>query len=346
MKSDKERVERAERGTRPRKKLDHVYSEREQSEVRGKRRGGAGGRKEFGDRKPRGDHSEKPARKSFGGRTERKPYGERSDRGRGRPAREQYGDRRSRSSEAAPPPEQQKQTGLVRLNKYIANAGVCSRREADELITSGAVKVNGEICTVLGTKVGPDDVVNFGGETLKDEKKVYLLMNKPKGFITTVDDPDERKTVMELIKDACKERIYPVGRLDRNTTGVLLFTNDGELAKRLTHPSHGARKVYHVTLDKPLTKTDMAKIADGVELEDGVIQVDQIQYVETGDRTELGIQIHSGRNRIIRRIFECFGYDVKKLDRVVFAELTKKNLSRGAWRMLNEVEINFLHKNA
>jgi 23S rRNA pseudouridine2605 synthase len=161
-----------------------------------------------------------------------------------------------------------------------------------------------------------------------------------------VDDPNERKTVMELIKDACKERIYPVGRLDRNTTGVLLFTNDGELAKRLTHPSHGARKVYHVTLDRSLTKVDMAKIANGIELEDGAIQVDQIQYVEAGDKTEVGIQIHSGRNRIIRRIFEQLEYKVTKLDRVIFAELTKKNLSRGQWRMLSELEVNFLKQNA
>ncbi len=230
----------------------------------------------------------------------------------------------------------------VRLNKYIADSGICSRREADNLIISGAVKVNGEVCTVLGTKVTENDKVSMGDQMLNREKKMYLLLNKPKDYITTSDDPQERKTVMHLIKGACRERIYPVGRLDRNTTGVLLFTNDGDMAKRLTHPTHGARKIYHVTLDKPLTKTDMTAIADGFELEDGPVQVDQIEYVDSGVKTEIGVQIHSGRNRIVRRIFEKFGYEVTKLDRVLFAELTKKDLSRGEWRFLTEKEISFL----
>ena len=229
----------------------------------------------------------------------------------------------------------------IRLNKYIANAGICSRREADTLIESGVVRINGVICTQLGTRVMPTDKVEFGGETLVSEKKVYLLMNKPKGYITTTDDPQERKTVMHLIDGACKERIYPVGRLDRQTTGVLLFTNDGDMAKKLTHPSHGARKIYHVTLDKNITKTDLHSIAKGVELEDGFVHVDEINLI-AGTKNEIGIQLHSGMNRVVRRIFEKFDYKVTKLDRVLFAELTKKDLSRGHYRMLTDKEIAFL----
>lgn len=241
--------------------------------------------------------------------------------------------------------DKKKAEGYVRLNKYIANAGICSRREADEMIATGVITVNGEICTQLGTLVGPNDKVQFGGQTLKAEKKVYLLMNKPKGYITTSDDPEDRKTVMDLLEGACSERIYPVGRLDRNTTGVLLFTNDGEMAKKLTHPSHGARKIYHVTLDKPLTHKDMQDISKGVYLEDGLVTVDEISYVESGDRKEVGVQLHSGKNRIVRRIFEHFGYEVVKLDRVLFAELTKKGLVRGGWRFLTGKEIDFLKMN-
>ena len=241
--------------------------------------------------------------------------------------------------------DKKKAEGYVRLNKYIANAGICSRREADEMIATGVITVNGEICTQLGTLVGPNDKVQFGGQTLKAEKKVYLLMNKPKGYITTSDDPEDRKTVMDLLDGACSERIYPVGRLDRNTTGVLLFTNDGDMAKKLTHPSHGARKIYHVTLDKPLTHKDMQDISKGVYLEDGLVTVDEISYVESGDRKEVGVQLHSGKNRIVRRIFEHFGYEVVKLDRVLFAELTKKGLVRGGWRFLTDKEIDFLKMN-
>ncbi|MDR1951351.1 MAG: rRNA pseudouridine synthase [Bacteroidales bacterium] len=229
----------------------------------------------------------------------------------------------------------------IRINKYIANAGICSRREADTLIESGAVRINGVICTQLGTRIMPNDKVEFGGETLVSEKKVYLLMNKPKGYITTTDDPQERKTVMHLIEGACKERIYPVGRLDRQTTGVLLFTNDGEMAKKLTHPSHGARKIYHVTLDKNITKNDLQTIAKGVELEDGFVPVDEINLI-VGTKNEVGIQLHSGMNRVVRRMFEKFDYKVVKLDRVLFAELTKKDLPRGHYRILSEKEVAFL----
>jgi 23S rRNA pseudouridine2605 synthase len=240
--------------------------------------------------------------------------------------------------------EEPEEEGLIRLNRYISNSGICSRREADELIEVGAVSVNGKIITELGYKVRPGDKVNYGGETLNREKKVYLLLNKPKDYITTTDDPEKRKTVMELLKGACKERVYPVGRLDRATTGLLLFTNDGELAKRLTHPSHGAKKLYHVHLDNPLKKGDFDKIEAGLELEDGPIKVDQIVYAgDTGDKRELGVEIHSGKNRIVRRIFESLGYEVVKLDRVIFAGLTKKDLSRGRWRFLTEKEISMLN---
>lgn len=240
------------------------------------------------------------------------------------------------------PVQKNKEEG-VRLNKYIANAGICSRREADVLIASGAVSVNGEIVTQMGFKVKPEDVVNYGGERLVSEKKRYVLLNKPKGYITTSDDPQERKTVMMLIENACKERVYPVGRLDRNTTGVLLFTNDGDMAKKLTHPSTGARKIYHVELDKNLTHADMQRMREGLMLEDGEIMVDDVQYVGNGEkRNVVGVVLHSGRNRIVRRIFEAMGYEVCKLDRVLFAELTKKDLPRGRWRLLSEKEVSFL----
>ena len=233
--------------------------------------------------------------------------------------------------------------GLIRLNKYISNSGICSRREADELIQAGTVTVNGEVVTQMGFKVSIDDVVVYGGERLVNEHKKYLLLNKPKGYITTLDDPQERKTVLSLIKNACKERLYPVGRLDRNTTGLLLFTNDGEMTKKLTHPSFGARKIYHVELDKPLTHADIQQIMDGVELEDGRIAADDIQYVGEGeDRRIVGLELHSGKNRIVRRIFASLGYEVMKLDRVAFASLTKKNLPRGNYRFLTDQEVSFV----
>ena len=233
--------------------------------------------------------------------------------------------------------------GLTRLNKYIANAGICSRREADQLIAAGSVTVNGKVVTEMGYKVKEGDVVAYGGETLRSEAKRYFLLNKPKGFITTVDDPQERQTVMMLMDSACRERIYPVGRLDRNTTGLLLFTNDGELAKRLTHPSTGVYKIYHVELDKPVSREDMKKMLEGIELEDGPIKVDDVQYVEgMNDKRIVGVALHSGKNRIVRRIFEHLGYEVHKLDRVVFAGLTKKDLPRGRYRELTAKEVGFL----
>ena len=228
----------------------------------------------------------------------------------------------------------------IRLNKYLANAGVCSRREADDFIAAGVVKVNGEIVTELGTKVKRSDAVLFHDQLVNIEKKVYILLNKPKDYVTTSDDPQNRKTVMDLVKGACRERIYPVGRLDRNTTGVLLLTNDGELATKLTHPQFLKKKIYHVFLDKNVTAADMRQIADGIELEDGEIHADAIDYASETDRKQVGIEIHSGRNRIVRRIFEHLGYKVTKLDRVYFAGLTKKNVRRGDWRFLTEQEVN------
>ncbi len=233
--------------------------------------------------------------------------------------------------------------GSIRLNKYIANAGVCSRREADTMIEAGAITVNGVVVTELGTKVFPNDRVQIGNETLSPQKKVYVLLNKPKGYITTVDDPQERNTVMMLVKDACKERIYPVGRLDRNTSGLLLLTNDGEMAKKLTHPSHKVRKVYQVEVNRTFSKADMVRLTEGVELEDGIMAVDEIAYTGSGeDKKVLGVVIHSGKNRVVRRLFEALEYEVVKLDRVVFANLTKKDLPRGRWRFLEESEINHL----
>lgn len=230
---------------------------------------------------------------------------------------------------------------LVRLNKYLANAGISSRREADTLILSGTVKVNGVVVDTLGYKVKPTDVVSYGDSTIKNEKKIYLLLNKPKDFITTTDDPQERRTVMELVRPACKERIYPVGRLDRNTTGLLLFTNDGDLATKLMHPKHEIRKVYHVTISKPMRGEDYKAISEGLMLEDGPVKVDDIAFVGEGKK-EIGLEIHSGRNRIVRRIFEHLGYDVLKLDRVSYAGLTKKDLPRGKYRFLTEKEIAYL----
>ena len=230
----------------------------------------------------------------------------------------------------------------IRLNKFLANAGVCSRREADEFITAGVVSVNGVVVTELGTKIKRSDVVKFHDEPVSIERKVYVLLNKPKDTVTTSDDPQERRTVMDLVKGACNERIYPVGRLDRNTTGVLLLTNDGDLASKLTHPKFLKKKIYHVHLDKNLTKADMEQIAAGIQLEDGEIHADAISYTDDAKKDQVGIEIHSGKNRIVRRIFESLGYKVVKLDRVFFAGLTKKGLRRGDWRYLTEAEVNYL----
>ena len=238
-----------------------------------------------------------------------------------------------------------KATGEIRLNKYLADCGICSRREADDLIKAGCVEVNGEVITTMGYKVKTDDKVVYGGQTLNREKLRYILLNKPKGYITTSDDPYERDTVMELVKDACPERIFPVGRLDKQTTGLLLFTNDGDLAKKLTHPSSEVPKLYHVILDKPLTKNDMLRISEGIELDDGPIAADTIAYDQDDDsKKSIGIELHSGRNRIVRRIFEHLGYEVIKLDRVMFAGLDKYKLPRGEWRFLTDLEVVNLKK--
>ena len=263
--------------------------------------------------------------------------------------RPQYSDRpayRKPRTVRKPEPEPE-EGGLVRLNKFIANSGICSRREADTYIETGLVSVNGVKVTELGTKIDPSkDDVRFNGQRIKGEKKVYIVMNKPKDFVTTMSDPHAERTVMDLIsKSLCPERVFPVGRLDKATTGVLLFTNDGDLTEKLTHPSHGIRKIYHAVLDKNLKKEDFDSILDGIELEDGPIAADALSYVD-GDKSQIGLEIHSGRNRIVRRIFEHLGYRVKRLDRVYFAGLTKKNLRRGAWRFLDEKEIGMLKMGA
>ncbi len=328
------------------------------------------GDRSFSDRKAFGDRSQ----------GERKPNSERSDSsGKPFAGREnKFGDKnapvkrfndkpfRSRSTEPSAPsdrpkyrtddkkwsseerfdnkrskkPAAVKDDGLIRLNRFIANAGICSRRKADELIAAGVVSVNGEPVTELGFKVDPaKDQIRYNGESLKREKNVYVLLNKPKDYITTTDDPQERKTVMSLVEKASRERIYPVGRLDRNTTGLLLMTNDGDLADKLSHPKNNITKLYNVELNKSLSQGDMNKISFGIELEDGLIKPDQVSYVAGGSKKEVGIQIHSGKNRIVRRIFESLGYEVVKLDRVVYSNLTKKDLPRGRWRYLEEKEI-------
>ncbi|HPE85878.1 MAG: pseudouridine synthase [Bacteroidales bacterium] len=256
------------------------------------------------------------------------------------PKNKKYTD--NKPSEYKPGKRKNPEEGLVRLNKYIADSGICSRREADTLIQAGVISINGKVITALGTKVGLSDVVTMSGENLRREKLKYVLLNKPKGFITTVKDPRERKTVMQLVEQACKERIVPVGRLDRNTTGLLLFTNDGDLAKKLTHPKHKVRKIYLVELNKPLTKNDFLAISEGITLEDGQIAADKIAFVNPDKKNTIGIEIHSGKNHIVRRIFEHLGYEVVKLDRTMFAGLTKKEIPRGKFRHLTDQEVKFL----
>ena len=300
--------------------------------------------RDFGEKRPRKDFRESRygfSRKDSSNRefSDRKRYNDE------RPVRRRDHDdsRRERGNSNGYDEISLGMDGLIRLNKYISNSGICSRREADELIKAGAVTVNGEVVSEMGHKVSADDVIVYGGERLVNERKKYLLLNKPKGYITTMDDPRDRKTVLALIGKACKERLYPVGRLDRNTTGLLLFTNDGEMTKKLTHPSFGAKKIYHVELDKPLTHADLQTILEGIELEDGMINADDIQYVGDGeDKRIVGIELHSGKNRIVRRIFAALGYEVYKLDRVAFASLTKKNLPRGMYRFLSDKEVSFL----
>lgn len=252
-----------------------------------------------------------------------------------RPYKKKYAPKK-RKEEAAP------KDGKMRLNKYIANAGICSRREADKYIEEGLVEVNGKMITEMGYKVAPTDVVRFDGKVLSAEKKVYILLNKPKGFITTTKDERDRKTVMDLVQKATSSRVFPVGRLDRQTTGVLLFTNDGDMAKKLTHPSHNVRKIYQVTLDRNLHGDDMAKIREGIRMPEGIAKVDEVSFIEGKPRNQIGVQLHIGWNRVVRRIFEKLGYKVEALDRVTFAGLTKKNLKRGTWRILDKQEIDFL----
>ena len=329
---DDERSERKSFGRDDRKPARRGFSRRNDDESNEKK---PFGRRSFNKE----EREERGARKPFG---DKKPFGKRFDRDEERPAR---GGRRGYRREKDPEFDRPRATGEIRLNKYLADSGICSRREADDLILAGAVTVNGQVVTELGTKVKTTDKVVYGGQALNREKLRYVLLNKPKGVITTSDDPYERHTVMDLVEGACQERIYPVGRLDRNTIGLLLLTNDGELAKTLTHPSHEVKKLYHVTLNKPLTAADFEKIEKGLMLEDGPIQVDKIDYVvDDPTMREVGVEIHSGRNHIVRRIFESLGYEVTKLDRVMLAGLTKQNLPRGHWRFLTSAEISMLKR--
>lgn len=317
-----ERTERTERnfGGRP----ERQYGDNDRRPAYGEKRGP----KPFGDKK----FSDK---KFSDRKSGEKKYGDKRH-GEGKP----YAKREERREYPRFNPE--KQTGEIRLNRFLAQSGICSRREADDYITAGLVTVNGVIVTELGTKVMPTDEVKFNDSRIQGEKRVYLVLNKPKGYVTSLDDPHAgNKTVIELVKGACEERIYPVGRLDKNSLGLLLFTNDGDLTKQLTHPAYKKKKIYQVSLDKPLTRADMDRIAEGITLEDGDIYADEISYVKD-NKQEIGIEIHSGRNRIVRRIFEFLGYTVTKLDRVYYAGLTKKNLKRGAWRFLTREEVERL----
>ena len=315
----------------------------------------------YGDNKPGASAGDRPRKSgfgkpSFGGKPgfggkggakpgARKPFNKRSQADEGMNAmlsRKPQVNGRYSDDDTAPTEIKE----VVRLNKFIANSGVCSRREADTLIQSGVVTVNGEVVTELGTKVNIlNDDIRFNGQRLKGEEKVYIVMNKPKGFVTTSSDPHAEKTVMDLLK-GCPTRVFPVGRLDKNTTGVLMFTNDGEMAERLTHPSYNKKKIYQVVLDAPLKEEDQQKILSGIELSDGVVAADELEYIDAHDHRQLGIEIHSGKNRVVRRIFESLGYDVKALDRVYFAGLTKKGLKKSDWRYLTEGEVNILKMGA
>lgn len=329
------------------------YSNRDSGKTSGERKSFGPRNEESNDRKPfvssdKSFGSEK--RDSYQG--DRKPYESRNKKEGFEPRKRNNSDERSTEfddsevklrtkggSKSGP----KKEGDSIRLNRFISNSGICSRRKADELIEAGVVTVNGQAVSELGTKVNPMvDEIRYNGELLKREKMVYVLLNKPKDYITTTDDPQERKTVMELVDKASKERIYPVGRLDRNTTGLLLMTNDGDLADKLSHPKNSVSKIYHVELNKNLSQGDFNKIAFGLELEDGLIKPDEVKYVTGGAKNEIGIQIHSGKNRIVRRIFESLGYEVIKLDRVIYANLTKKDLTRGRWRYLTDQEVNQL----
>jgi 23S rRNA pseudouridine2605 synthase len=273
-----------------------------------------------------------------------RPYDRKTDGERRRPARPAAPGAAGARKRNIKPVASKSVEEPVRLNKFIANSGVCARREADELIKQGYISVNGKKVTDMGIKVKPSDRVEYRGKLLSPGEKVYILLNKPKGYVTTVKDPHAESTVLDLVKDATKERIYPVGRLDKATTGVLLLTNDGDLAGKLTHPSYGAAKVYHVFLDKEVTRNDMEMIVTGVTLEDGIVSADAVSYPDAEDRTQIGVEIHSGQNRVVRRIFEKLGYHVRKLDRVSFAGLTKRNLQRGHWRELTPKEVSMLKR--
>ncbi len=317
---DKPRERRFHDDDRPRRRFDD-------DRPRGERRFDDRPRRRFDDDRPR---------KRFDDDRQRRDFDDNEEPRRGR---------KGYVREKDPMYDRPKATGEIRLNKYLADCGICSRREADDLIKAGCVMVNDEVITTMGYKVKTEDKVVYGGQTLNREKLRYILLNKPKGYITTSDDPYERDTVMELVKGACHERIFPVGRLDKSTTGLLLFTNDGDLAKKLTHPSTEVPKLYQVTLNKPLTKNDMLRIAEGIELDDGPIAADAIAYdQDDASKKVIGIELHSGRNRIVRRIFEHLGYEVEKLDRVMFAGLDKYRLPRGEWRFLTDLEVVNLKK--
>ncbi len=332
--------------TRPRKIFDdsekRSYNKREDSSEKRPRKTSEDGEKRSYTK--REDNSETRPRKSFDD-GEKRSYTKKDGDKKPYEVKLSKPERVVEKSKKAGPSKTSTQQNVsddaIRLNRYVANSGVCSRREADVLIATGVVTVNGKIVTEMGYKVNPTDVVNYGGVPIKNETKKYLILNKPKDYITTMDDPEERRTVMELIRKACKERLYPVGRLDRNTTGLLLFTNDGDMTAKLTHPKFEVRKVYHVTLDKKVTTEDYRSLNEGFELADGFIKPDAVEFVGAG-KFELGVEIHSGRNRIVRRMFEHLGYEVVKLDRVAFAGLTKKDLPRAKFRFLTEKEVSFL----
>ncbi len=359
---DRERTRSKDRDREPGPSDERRSSYRDQRETRPRGRDSANGDRFPGGKTPRSRRPEGEEK-----REERQAFQPREDRFQrrstgsterttgSRPERERYGEKEEgfrRTSDRKPRPDygsrdfdrkdpksyQPAQDDRIRLNRFIANAGICSRREADELIEAGQITVNGKVVNEMGFKVGPADVVKYGKRILNAEKLVYILLNKPKDYITTTDDPEDRRTVLQLIEGACEERVYPVGRLDRNTTGLLLITNDGELADKLTHPSHNIKKVYQAELDKPITLEDFEALKNGVELEDGFVKPDDIGIV-TPDAFVVGIEIHSGRNRIVRRLFEHFGYEVKKLDRTTFAGLNKKDLPRGSWRFLTKKEV-------
>ena len=355
---DKPRYEHRD-GDKPRRQYGDkpAYGERSFGDKpRYEHRVGDKPRRQYGDKPAYGERKfgDKPRYEHRDGDKPRRQYGDKPAYGERKFGDKKYGDRKFGDKPYKPGPRKhddkpasypkftpEKQVGEMRLNRFLAQSGLCSRREADDFITAGLVTVNGQIVTQLGTKVLPTDEVKFNDSRVQGEKKVYLVLNKPKGYVTSLDDPHAGKTVMDLVEGACTERIYPVGRLDKNSLGLLLFTNDGDLTKQLTHPSYLKKKIYQVTLDKPLARADMDRIAEGITLEDGEIFADEISYVKE-NKQEIGIEIHSGRNRIVRRIFEFLGYTVTKLDRVYYAGLTKKNLKRGAWRFLSREEVERL----